>query len=104
MTPTGAERSWYNQATRTKEKSMAAHPIEIEGTWEEVVKYGPELAGRRVRLIVLSEGAEEPYPDVPPEARPSTAASLLKHAGTWVGDDLEECLKDVYANRTQARF
>jgi hypothetical protein len=62
---------------------MAAHLIEIEGTWEEVAKHGPELSGRRVRLTVLSEEAEEPYPGVPLEARPSTAASLLKYAGTW---------------------
>jgi hypothetical protein len=83
---------------------MAASPIEIEGTWEEVARHGPELSGRRVRLTVLPENGEEPYPDVPPESRPSTGGSLLRYAGTWVGDDLEECLKDVYANRTKSRF
>jgi hypothetical protein len=82
---------------------MAAHPIEIAGTWEEVAKHGPELPGRRVRLTVLAEAAEEPYPGVPPEARPSTAVSLLEYAVTWVGNDLEECLQDVYANRTESR-
>lgn len=30
--------------------------------------------------------------------------SLLKHAGTWVGDDFEECLKDVYDARGKAQF
>jgi Protein of unknown function (DUF2281) len=29
------------------------------------------------------------------ETRPSTATSLLKHAGTWAGDDIRECLEDV---------
>lgn len=33
------------------------------------------------------------------EARPSTATSLLKHAGTWAGDDIRECLEDVRALR-----
>jgi hypothetical protein len=66
--------------------------------------HGPELVGRKVRLIILSTEGDEPYPNTPSEVRPSTAASLLKYAGTWVGDDLEECLQEVYANRTKARF
>jgi Protein of unknown function (DUF2281) len=33
------------------------------------------------------------------EIRPSTATSLLKHAGTWAGDDIHECLEDVRALR-----
>ena len=30
--------------------------------------------------------------------------SILKHAGKWVGDDLEECLDLVYSTRGQAKF
>jgi hypothetical protein len=33
------------------------------------------------------------------ETRPSTATSLLKHTGTWTGDDIRECLEDVRALR-----
>ncbi len=29
----------------------------------------------------------------------STARALLKYAGTWVGDDLEQCLREVYGTR-----
>lgn len=29
----------------------------IEGTWEEVLQHGEELAGHRVRVIVLDDGA-----------------------------------------------
>ena len=29
----------------------------IEGTWEEIVAHAPELAGHRVRVLVLPEGA-----------------------------------------------
>jgi hypothetical protein len=68
------------------------------------MQYGEELAGRRVRLTVLADEPEEPYPGIPPEARPSTAASLLKYAGTWEGDDLEECLRLVYATRSKAKL
>ena len=78
--------------------------LELEGTWEEIAQHAPELAGRRVRLIVLEQEPDEPYPGIPPEARPSTAASLLKYAGTWEGDDLEECLRMVYATRSKAKF
>ena len=27
---------------------------------------------------------------------------LLAFAGTWAGDDLEQCLEEVYASRTEA--
>ena len=32
---------------------MAEHALELEGTWEEIMGRAAELAGRRVRLIVL---------------------------------------------------
>lgn len=91
---------------------MAIQPRELEGTWEEILAHGDELAGRRVRVMVLSDDAnitnaadatnatdakEQEYPY-------STAGALLKHAGKWAGDDLEECLRAVYENRTQAKF
>lgn len=34
----------------------------------------------------------------------STANDLLKYAGTWEGDDLEECLAEVYKTRGETRF
>ena len=34
----------------------------------------------------------------------STAKDLLKFAGTWHGDDLEECLKEVYKTRGETTF
>ena len=33
----------------------------IEGTWEEIVTHAPELAGRRVRVVLLP--GDEPVPD-----------------------------------------
>jgi len=34
----------------------------------------------------------------------STAKDLLKFAGTWHGDDLEECLEEVYKTRGETTF
>lgn len=31
----------------------------LEGTWEEITQHADELAGKRVRLIVLEEAREE---------------------------------------------
>ena len=36
--------------------------------------------------------------------RRSSARSLLKYAGTWIGDDLEQCLEYIYATRAEAEF
>jgi hypothetical protein len=34
----------------------------------------------------------------------SSARSLLKHAGKWVGNDLEKCIKKVYEARGEVEF
>lgn len=34
----------------------------------------------------------------------STAKKLLKFASTWQGDDIEECLKEVYKTRGETSF
>lgn len=41
---------------------------------------------------------------IPPEARRSTAAALLKHAPGWAGDDLAEVIATVKNTRTKTRF
>ena len=79
---------------------MTKQPLELEGTWEEIVTHASELTGRRVRLIVLPT---EPEPSVETR-RNSSAQSLLKYAGRWAGNDLEERLQEVYETRGQAEF
>ena len=81
---------------------MATQSMVLEGTWEEVLTYSSELAGQRVRLTIIT--ADEPYPGIPADQRPSTAESLLKYAGTWEGDDLQEHLQEVYDTRLPAEF
>lgn len=39
-------------------------PQTLEGTWEEVARHAPELAGLRVRLIVLDSTSPPPMLDV----------------------------------------
>jgi len=36
--------------------------------------------------------------------RQASGRSILKSAGTWQGDDFEECLQMVYASRGKAHF
>ena len=36
--------------------------------------------------------------------RPASGRSILRHAGTWQGDDFSECLQSVYATRGKAKF
>lgn len=36
--------------------------------------------------------------------RPASGRSILRHAGTWEGDDFQECLQLVYATRGHAKF
>ncbi|NJL61750.1 MAG: DUF2281 domain-containing protein [Methylacidiphilales bacterium] len=48
-------------------------------------------------------------PNIPPSKekptyRPASGRSILRHAGTWEGDDFEECLQAVYATRGKAKF
>jgi predicted amidophosphoribosyltransferase len=69
--------------------------LELEGTWEEILAHADQLAGRKVRLIVLSSQPSS----TTSEQGYSTAESLLKYAGTWEGDDFEECLQLVYDTR-----
>jgi hypothetical protein len=74
---------------------MTGQPVVLEGTWEEIVTHADELSGRRVRLIVLPT-----EPELAPETgRASSASSLLKYTGTWVGNDLVDRLREVYEAR-----
>lgn len=83
---------------------MTGKPLEIEGTWEEIVGHSDALAGCQVRVTVLSGPTQPPSPDNPPRVRPASGRSLLRHAGTWSGDDLEDCLKMVYETRSPLEF
>ncbi|MDF5723871.1 MAG: hypothetical protein PUP91_26090 [Rhizonema sp. PD37] len=48
--------------------------------------------------------SQRPLRRLPPIKRGTKAGDLLKFAGTWQGNDLEECLRSVYETRSQAQF
>ena len=77
--------------------------LAYEGTWEEILAHSQEFKGQRVRLFIVSE-EEKPARNTSADQKPHTGASLLKHAGTWVGDDFEDCLQAVYDARLPAKF
>jgi hypothetical protein len=81
---------------------MANLIMEFEGTWEEIERHASEFKGRRVRLTVLAE--ESPMNEERASVRPRSGRSLLQHAGTWVGEDIEACLQEVYNNRLKSEF
>ena len=81
---------------------MNAPVLEFEGTWEEVAAHAPELTGQRVRLMVLPEAGSQAQEK--PSFRPASGRSILRHVGTWQGDDFEECLQAVVASRGSAEF
>ena len=74
--------------------------LELEGTWEEVAAHAPELMGRRVRLIVIPP----PLKTNSSSFREASGRSLLRHAGTWQGDDFEECFNAVVESRGTVQF
>lgn len=83
-------------------KKNMSNLLEFEGTWEDVKSHDHELSGHFVRITVLDNASS---------ANPSTHMQLARNnnslsecAGTWVGDDFEECYAEMVANRTLARF
>lgn len=56
------------------------------------------LQARATKKDTVDLTAEESSPVQSP------AQNLLKYAGTWAGDDLEERLREVYTTRQEAEF
>ena len=76
---------------------MAMQPLDLVGTWEEILQHSRDLAGQRVRVTVLPRADQRATNgDV---VRPASGRSLMRHVGTWAGDDLEACLQEVIDDR-----
>ncbi|RUR75998.1 DUF2281 domain-containing protein [Chlorogloeopsis fritschii PCC 9212] len=52
----------------------------------------------------LNQPQEKPTDNSQLPYRPASGRSILRHAGTWAGDDFDECLQSVYATRGKAKF
>ncbi|MBD2692505.1 hypothetical protein [Anabaena catenula] len=84
--------------TTIKEKLLAAIEAVPESILEETLDYLEYLKTRKIKPVDISQKDEEPI------LRGSKAKDLLQFAGTWQGDDFEECLQLVYDTRSQAEF
>jgi antitoxin ParD1/3/4 len=71
---------------------------------EKVARGGYATPSELVRELIREAQGRDIPPSQPmaseSEARVSTGASLLKFAGTWEGNDLEECLELAIATRS----
>lgn len=83
-------------------ESCKGKTVVLEGSWEEIQQRCREFAGKRVRVQVT----ELEKADIPGDSLPAGTplGALREVAGTWVGDDFEECLELVYKTRSQAIF
>ena len=52
-----------------------------------------ELSGDKEGIVIFFDVEEDPG-----------CESILKHAGTWTGNDFEECLEDTYNARGKTKF
>lgn len=48
--------------------------------------------------------AQRPSVKLPPGEKLRTGADLMKHWGTWVGDDIDQLLDEVIASRSLSKF
>ncbi len=55
-------------------------------------------------LQTKSTISQRPLRRLAPIKRGTKAGDLLKFAGTWQGNDLEDCLRSVYETRSKAQF
>jgi len=85
--------------TTIKEELLAALETTPEPILAEILDY---LKTRNNRSRVQKD--KVPIHDGEPILRGSKAKDLLKFAGTWQGDDFEECLHLVYGTRSSAEF
>jgi hypothetical protein len=88
--------------TTIKEQLLAAIETASDSILEETLNYLEYLKTRKNGSGIKPVGA--PIQDSEPVLRGSKAQDLLKFAGTWQGDDFEQCLQLVYDTRSQAEF
>lgn len=64
----------------------------------------PLLRSGLMLNISSSRPAEYLFGEIQATPKRSTARALLKHAGKWVGNDLDKCFKEVFDARGVTRF
>lgn len=83
--------------------------VEVAGTWEEGIENHQEPTDPKMpsslfpaeQNLTSDDAISLPFIS---GFRAASGRSLLRHAGTWEGSDLEECLLTVYATRGQVKL
>lgn len=88
--------------TTVKEQLLAAIETTPEPILLQILDYLEYLKTQKKGSITKPDRV--PTQDGEPILRGSKAKDLLKFAGTWQGDDFEECLQLVYDTRSHAEF
>jgi hypothetical protein len=84
-----------------REQLIVAIANTPEPILEEFLSYLEYLNTKNNNSSVKSANTVQ---DTEPILRGSKAKDLLKFAGTWQGDDFEDCLQLVYNTRSQSEF
>ena len=88
--------------TTIKKQLLIAIESTPEPILEQILDYLEYLKTRAIKPVTPSRTV--PTKDGEPILHGSKAKDLLKFAGTWQGEDFEECLQLVYDTRSQAEF
>ena len=79
---------------RVSETQELEIPLEIKQQLQPLSEYEVILYQNEIILKKIKKTNQSPS-----TLRPGSGKSILRHAGTWEGDDFEECLQAVYENR-----
>lgn len=74
----------------------------LEGTWEEITKYAPELVGRRVRVTILDE--EPKHNSQPNEGMLEALRKIKERHKNMPESPGEETLKMIRKARSGGMF
>jgi hypothetical protein len=82
---------------------MTSPPLELEGSWEEILTHASELAGCRVRLTVLAPSSHpiSGRPSVAQERDPERVAHVRSLRGRFA-DTSDERASDLLHRERQA--
>lgn len=94
MTPTEIRQKLHRQIDQ-----LPADLLMLVDEFLEFLKFRRNQAPDSAAIAAEPEtGADEPV------LTGSTGADLVPFAGTWQGDDFEDCLQAVYEHRSPAEF
>lgn len=77
-----------------------------EGFWEDILKQASQFRGKRVRVTLLDTEKKkaEPKPKKVKAVDEKTARFIKELAGSWKGDDLNECLEAAIQSRSKTKW